>query len=246
MQLPFSEREFLDVFGAYNSALWPVAAVLWVASLVVFVLVLRGSRIDRSVSLLLAVHWAWAGIAYHLAFFASINPAARIFAAMFLLEAILLAWAGLGRGAVRYVWERSPWRMIGAALAAYSLAYPPLAMALVQPYPRTPTFGVPCPTTIFTIGLLMMSTPARWWPALVPLLWTVIGGSAAVLFGVTTDFVLPVAGALLLAHLIRYRSRDRQPGDRHRTWRDGAGPWPTTTTRASRRIGRDARCSPRD
>jgi hypothetical protein len=211
MPLPFSEREFLDVFGAYNGALWPAAAALWVASLVALALVLRGVRIDRSVSILLAVHWAWAGIAYHLAFFASINPAARVFAAMFLLEAILLAWAGPRPSPVRYAWKRTPWSVIGAGLAAYALAYPFLAMALVQPYPRTPTFGVPCPTTIFTIGLLMMSTPPRWSLAPILLLWSVIGGSAAVLFGVTTDFALPAAGGLLLVQLVRYRSVGSRP-----------------------------------
>ena len=31
MQLPFTETQFLDNFGAFNAALWPVLAVLWVA-----------------------------------------------------------------------------------------------------------------------------------------------------------------------------------------------------------------------
>ena len=74
-------------------------------------------------------------------------------------------------------------------------------MAFVQPYPRTPTFGVPCPTTLFTVGILMMSTPMYRRLLVIPLLWTFIGGSAALLLGVTTDFVLLAAGVLLLVYM---------------------------------------------
>lgn len=202
MQLPFSEREFLDVFVAYNTALWPAAVALWIVSLVVLLLVLRGQRIDRVVSLLLAVHWAWAGIAYHFAYFASINPAALLFGGIFLFEALLLGWAGLKREPIRYVYKRTARHMIGVVLAVYALAYPLLAMTLVQPYPYTPTFGVPCPTTLFTVGLFFMSTPALWRLVAIPLLWTVIGGSAAVLLGVVTDFALLGAGVLVITYII--------------------------------------------
>ena len=32
MALPFSHEAFLDVFGAYNTALWLAVCVLWVAT----------------------------------------------------------------------------------------------------------------------------------------------------------------------------------------------------------------------
>jgi hypothetical protein len=210
MQLPFSELEFMDVFGSYNTALWPAAAALWVASLAVLSLVLCGHRIDRVVSLLLAVHWAWAGIVYHFAYFAPINPAALLFGAVFLLEALLLGWAGLKREPIRYAHERTARHMVGVALAVYALAYPFLAMTIVQPYPSTPTFGVPCPTTLFTIGFFFMSTPTFWRLAAIPLLWTVIGGSAAVLLGVVTDFALLAAGIFLITYIAVHEVQKRR------------------------------------
>ena len=160
MQLPFSEREFIEVFGSYNTALWPAALALWVASLAIFVLVLRGQRIDRVVSLLLAVHWAWSAILYHFVYFAPINPVAYLFGALFLLEALLFGWAGLKQEPIRYVYERTTMHMIGVALAVYALSYPLFTIAFVQPYPFTPTFGVPCPTTLFTVCLLYTSDAA--------------------------------------------------------------------------------------
>lgn len=207
MQLPFSQRDFLDLFGAYNTALWPAAVALWVASLVVLLAVLRGQQIDRLASAILALHWGWAGIAYHFSYFATINPAALLFGAIFLLQALLFGWAGLKREPIRYACERTARHLIGAVLAVYALAYPLLAMALVHPYPSTPTFGVPCPTTLFTAGLFLMSTPALGRLAAIPLLWTVIGGSAALLLGVVTDFALLAAGVAVITYMV---ARERQ------------------------------------
>jgi hypothetical protein len=198
MELPFSHAEFLDVFAAYNAALWPLAIVLWLLSLSAFVLVMRGEHNDRAVTALLAVHWGWAAIAYHWAHFATINPAAYAFAAVFLVQALLLG-IGAWRGSPRYVWQPpTPRRLIGGVMAAYGLAYPAMAALIVGDYPRIPTFGVPCPTTLLTLGFLLMATPVRMSLLIVPLLWSIIGGSAALLFGIVPDFALLAAGFVVL------------------------------------------------
>jgi hypothetical protein len=88
---------------------------------------------------------------------------------------------------------------IAAGIIGYALAYPALAAAGGHVYPRVPTFGVPCPTTILTIGFLLAVRPAL--PrrtAVVPILWAAIGGSAAILFGVWADLMMPVAAGALL------------------------------------------------
>ena len=60
----------------------------------------------------------------------------------------------------------------------------------------TPLFGVaPCPTTIFTLGLLLLSN-ASWRLFVIPLVWSAIGGSAAVLLAVPQDYGLILAGAI--------------------------------------------------
>jgi hypothetical protein len=108
MRLPFTHAEFLDVFAAYNAALWPFAAVLWL--LTAWALVAwtrRGQRMSRWVAALLAAHWAWSAIAYHWAFFRDINPAAGLFAVLFLAQAALFAWFGVVRQKLRVQFERS-------------------------------------------------------------------------------------------------------------------------------------------
>ena len=208
MKLPFSHAEFLDAFSAYNSALWPVAAALWLLSLAAFVQILRGKHNNRAVTALLAVHWGWAGVANHWAYFAAIKPAALAFALGFLVQALFLAMFAW-RGSIRYSMDRSPRHVIGAALALYSLLYPGLAAIVMGSYPRIPTFGVPCPATLFTIALLLMTTRIRMWLLAIPWLWAMIGGSAAVLLGVIPDFALMAAALLVPLLKLAPRSFER-------------------------------------
>ena len=103
MQLPFTRDQFFDLFAAYNEALWPALIALWIASVVASVLLLSSRRPpDRWISALLSAHWAWSALAYHVAFFTSINPAAWVFAALFLVQAALFFWSGVVQGRLSF------------------------------------------------------------------------------------------------------------------------------------------------
>jgi hypothetical protein len=80
-------------------------------------------------------------------------------------------------------------------------------MALDHVYPAQPTFGLPCPTTIFTVGMFVWLKPkAPWWLLIVPLLWSGIGMTAVVYFGVLEDAMLPIA-TISAAVLILIKNR---------------------------------------
>ena len=204
MQLPFTREQFFDLFAAYNATLWPGVLALWIVSVLVAVLLFARSHraSDRVVGTLLAVHWAWSALAYHVAFFTSINPAAWLFAALFLVEAVLFLWWGTIRGRLRLAAESSAWAPVAWVLVAYSLVYPAINAAQHGTFVRIPAFGVPCPTTIFTVGLLMLATPRSWALSIVPIVWSAIGGAAASVLGVRADYALPVAGVALVLSLI--------------------------------------------
>ena len=111
------------------------------------------------------------------------------------------------RNQLRFSFRRSLRHRISWILLVYALAYPALALAEGNDLPRSPTFGVPCPTTILTVGLLL--TTERRLPIallLVPTLWAFIGGSAAFLLGVRTDLMLPVAGLILPGYAVFCRN----------------------------------------
>ena len=83
------------------------------------------------------------------------------------------------------------WSLVAIALVAYPVA----GFALGHRYPAIPTFGVPCPTTIFTLGLLhLASSPVPRLAFAVPLLWCAVGSVAAFELGVPQDFLMLAAG----------------------------------------------------
>ena len=205
MSLPFSEGQFLDTMARYNEAVWPAQAVLLVLGILAVARAAWGGTAGaRQSAAMLAVLWAWMAIGYHLAFFRAINPAATVFALAFVVQALLLARAAW-RGGIELAPRADVPGVVGGALVALALvAYPVLALAAGHHYPVTPTFGLPCPTTILTIGLLVWGgphVPRSLW--IVPLVWTVVGGSGALLFGMREDLSLAVAGVAGAAMLVR-------------------------------------------
>jgi hypothetical protein len=204
MQLPFTREQFFDLFAAYNEALWPAAVALWTASAAICALRLSTPRSgDRWISTLLAVHWAWSALAYHVVFFTRINPAAWIFAALFLAQAVLVFHAGVVRRRLSFAPWSNGWAPLAWGLIGYSLAYPAINAIDHLSLSRIPTFGVPCPTTIFTAGVLMLATPRFWRLSAVPVFWSALGGSAAYLLEVHADVALPIAGLALASFSVR-------------------------------------------
>jgi hypothetical protein len=69
---------------------------------------------------------------------------------------------------------------------------------------------VPCPTTLFTAGCLLAAVPpVPRWLLVIPALWSLVGGSAALLLGITPDLMLFAAGAALAGLGASSRLRDR-------------------------------------
>ena len=201
--MPFSVEDFLAVFSAYNAAIWPLQIVAHVGGLLAVAMLLRPSRIaDVLIFAILSGMWAINGIGYHLIHFSTINPAARVFAALFVLQAVLLFAAPFifPREQV-FGAARQTLRWITGALIAYAMVfYPVIGVLAGHGYPAVPVFGVaPCPTTIFTIGVLLLGDWKRVrWLLMIPALWSAIGGSAAILLSVPQDFGLIAAGLCVL------------------------------------------------
>jgi hypothetical protein len=204
MALPFSPEQFFAVFRRYNESVWPAQLALSGVGLLAAFFAFRprpGS--DRVVNAILVLLWAWMGGVYHLHFFLPINRGALLFGALFLLEAGLLLWMGVVHSRLTYRAPRTVRGLAGGGLLVCAFViYPLLARSFGHEYPSTATFGLPCPTTIATLGLFLWAQPAP--PASVtaiPLLWAGVGTSAAVLLGVREDFVLGLAGLVALGCL---------------------------------------------
>lgn len=199
MNPPFTTAEFLDVFARYNQGVWP-AQVLFhaLAAAVLFLAWRPRARSGPVICGGLALTWAWMGIVYHALFFSRINPAAWLFAGAFLLQAALLLHVALSRGDLSFRPRPDLAGVAGAVLVVYALvAYPLIGYVVGQRYPATPTFGLPCPTVIFTSGVLLWAVPHLPLRLLViPSLWALLGISAARAHGIAQDYGLPVAAVI--------------------------------------------------
>ena len=206
--MPFTTEQFLDVFEAYNLALANIQWVFWVPTVAAIALVawpLAWSR--RAISLILGAMWLWTGIVYHLYFFSAINPAAFLFGTVFIVQGLIfLLWSGKPRFTMKF----TPQSVFGAILLLYVLViYPVLGEYLGHAYPRRPTFGTPCPTTIFTFGLLMfLDRKPPLYVYAIPFLWSLLGATAAYLFGIYEDLGLLAAG-LLGSSLLFLKNNDQ-------------------------------------
>lgn len=206
MELPFTPMQFYGVFRDYNLAIWPAQWILAALAWAVVGLALRPNRWSGvAVSAILAFLWVWIAVVYHLTFFTRISPPAYAFAAVSLVGAAVLAWHGVFRRRLRFRWTGG-WRSItGAALIVYALVvYPAWLFYAGHAYPAVATFGLPCPTTLFTIGVLAWAVPPYpRGPLVVPVLWCFVGAQAAVLLDVPPDFGLVVAAIVGIGLMVR-------------------------------------------
>lgn len=207
--LPFTRDEFIAVFSTYNGDVWPVQAVAYLLGLLVVAALWRPSaKASRVAAAALGAMWAWTGVAYHALHFSAINNAAWAFGALFVVQGVALVWVGTVRGRLPLAGRGGAGAWLGGALIAYAaVIYPLLGLAAGHQPAELPMFGItPCPLTIFTFGVLLWATPpVPWWLLAVPLVWSLIGGSAAFLLGVPQDWLLLVSGAVATAVIQRQR-----------------------------------------
>ena len=205
MDLPFTAAQFFEVFERYNHVIWPAQIVAYLAGLGSLALIAARSRYaGRIGAAVLAAMWLANGVGYHLGYFSEINRAATAFGGLFILQAVLVAWMGIVERRLEFALRTDATSWVAGGLVLYAtVLYPLLGYALGHVYPAAPVFGVaPCPTTIFTLGLLLLARPsAPGWLFAIPIAWSGVGGSAAFLLGVKEDLGLIVAGLAAIALL---------------------------------------------
>ena len=205
MKLPFTPGQFLDIFREYNESVFPMQLVFYLAAIAALVFVVKGnSKSGKPVSWLLALLWLWMGIVYHIIFFSAINKAAFAFGSFFIIQGLVFLYNGVLKNNLSFRFRRTFTGYMGLLMIIFALLiYPVLGFQFGHVYPSAPTFGLPCPTTIFTFGLLMMNEKKiPFYLLVIPVLWSLIGFSAALTLGITEDTGLIIAGLVMLASVI--------------------------------------------
>ena len=205
--LPFSRAQFLAVFVEYNLGVWP--AQLIASGLGLSLVLLRPApNAARAIGAGLAVMWTWTGLAYHSALFFGDQPGGAGLCHAVRPAGPCCLCGGPRRATLR---PGGGSRVCGLGPAAVcGVLYPLAGMWFGHRYPELPMFGItPCPLTLFTFGLLMLTAgPVPRRLLVIPLIWSLIGGSAALLLGIPQDWVLLASGIVTISLLML---RDRTP-----------------------------------
>ena len=202
MQFPFTTQEFLEVFKNYNLAVWPVQILFLLVAIFIIIAVSKFIVSGKTIVVVMSLFWIWMGTVYHLLFFSSINKAAFLFGGIFILQGLLFLF---------YAFKKSPafelkgniYGIIAAVLAVFAIViYPVIGYFSGHIYPYSPTFGLPCPTTIFTFAILLLSKRhLPFYLLIIPLAWSLVGFSAAMFFGMYEDIGL-ILSAVIFSVLI--------------------------------------------
>jgi Family of unknown function (DUF6064) len=208
-KIPFTIEQFFQVFEKYNQAIYPIQFGLILVAVVTIVLAAsRKPSRNKIISGLLGLLWLWTGIVYHLIFFTTISPPAYLFGTLFILQGLLFVYEGVAKNRLSFRASRRFDGILGAVFIAYALViYPLISYGLGRIFPSIQTFGVPCPTTIFTFGLLLwVDKKISLSLLIIPVLWSIVGTSAALSFGVKEDFGLLVAATMGTAAIVQHNS----------------------------------------
>lgn len=209
MKTPFTLEQFLEVFKKYNEVVFPMQVIFYLLSIAIVYLAFKpNSKSDKIISGLLTFLWFWMGIVYHLIFFTTINKAAFLFGIVFILQGILFFIFGVIKSKISFMFRSDIFGITGIILISFALIiYPVLGYVFGHIYPYSPTFGLPCPTTIFSFGILLLSD--KKCPVailIIPFLWSIIGFTAAFNFGIIEDTGLLVSGLITLI-MVLWRNR---------------------------------------
>ena len=211
MQFPFSLENFLNVFKNYNESIFPLQIIFYlVAFISIYFLFNRKESGNKFIASALSFYWLWIGIVYHIIFFSTINKAAYIFGILFIVQGVLFAFYGVIKDSLSFEYQKSAFNYIGIIFIAYALIiYPVLGHLFGHQYPYSPTFGLPCPTTIFTFGILLFtSKKISMILLIIPFVWSLIGTMAALKLSVYEDYGLLIAGISGLIILMVENKKD--------------------------------------
>lgn len=236
MQLPFTTYQFIEMFRDYNRAIGPLPVFAYLLGMGAVCLAFMKTRwSSRAIALVLASFWGFTGIAYHLMSFSAINPAARFFGIAFIAEAVLFALSAI-RSSISFGYSGDVKSKIGLGIVAWSMVGYPLAGAFLgHGYPSGPVFALtPCPLLLFTFGMLLMADRMPKYLVSVPIMWTVVGTTAAFKLGIFEDLTLALSAITFL--VVRATSaRENRPS---RTSRLTTSSAPRPLPRKLHRVGR--------
>lgn len=201
MGIKFTLEEFMAMMADYNKAIWPLQIVVYLITIAILVLLFMKVRhTGKILAAWLGILWIWVGIAFDFIYFIKLTQGAVVFGVLFILQGVIFLYSGLVSNDLSFRLHFNWKGITGLVIMLYGLlGYPALEYAWNRGYPETLPFGLaPCPLTVFTLGLMLMTEkklPA--YVLIIPVIYS-LGGIIPVLIGINEDIGLIISGLIVL------------------------------------------------
>jgi len=196
--LSFSLEEFLFVLESYNLFIWPLQIIAYVLIVLVIFFSLTPTQYSaKIVSAILSFFWLFTGIVFCFIYWAPNHIFGYIFGIFCVLQGLLFLY-NLRRSDITIGSSDKTYKLIGILFVLYAIiGYQIFGHYLGHVYPKFFAAGlVPCPTTIFTLGIFFIinkSIPIKYF--VIPLMVS-LGGFLAAYNGIYEDIGLIIAGII--------------------------------------------------
>lgn len=194
----FTLEKFLITLENYNLDIWPLQIVSYILGIAVLVLAIKRTRFsNQAISLTLSIYWLWIGIVFCMLYWAKTINLALMFGIILIIQGLLFLYASIKKN-ISFSFTGNFIPVIGIVLIFYAMiGYQLIGLFIGHTYPNLFAFGlVPCPTMIFTLGLLLWTDKKiPIYILIIPALFSLVGIEAAVK-GIYEDIGLFVLGLL--------------------------------------------------
>jgi len=209
MNTPFTTEQFFSIFEKYNHTVFPAQIILLLLGTFALMAIGLGLKHkDKFITGILGLLWFWIGIGYHLTFFSEINKVAYGFGGLFIIQGLFFLYEGLVKNNLRFAFQHSFQGYVAFFFILYGLViYPIVGYLIEQNINHTISLGLPCPTTIFTFGFLLLTD--KWFSKkllIIPSLWAIIGISAVINLGIYQDSMMLITAIISDSWLFRRKS----------------------------------------
>ena len=208
MNMTLTLELLLNTFEKYNIDIWPMQIFAYLLGIgALFFAIKRTQNSNRIVAGILSFLWLWTAFGFFFLYFGPVYSPAYAFGGLFIIQGVLFLVSTI-KPKISFGFRGGVYSIVGFLFIAYAMVgYPVVGYFLDHTYPQSPPFGLtPCPATIFTFGLLLLTDKKV--PKLllvIPLLWA-LGGIMPVSVGILEDIGLIISGVVGTA-LILYRDR---------------------------------------
>lgn len=198
MNISLTLEKMLSVFEAYNLATWPlqiIACLLGIVAVLLTIKKLKNS--NQIISAILSFIWLWTGIVFCVLYWAPVYTPSYAYAVLYIIQGIIF-FTGIFKPKLFFQFKPNIYSVIGILFIVYSMVgYFLVGYFLGHIYPQSLSFIIaPCPTVVFTFGMLLLTDKkVPKYVLIIPLLWSICG-IIPVHLGILEDIGLIISGVV--------------------------------------------------